>query len=120
MLFFFSSRRRLSRCGVVTGVQTCALPIFLVRGYAMWIHEERCTLGHLALAGLDDLDDRVALRVKHPDRAAVGLIHARATQEGDEHVLLAIDAMPDDVRSEERRVGTAFVSTCRSRGQPDD
>src|SRR3546814_18011459 len=28
MLFFFSSRRRLTRCAFVTGVQTCALPIF--------------------------------------------------------------------------------------------
>src|SRR3546814_4454371 len=27
MLFFFSSRRRHTRCAVVTGVQTCALPI---------------------------------------------------------------------------------------------
>src|SRR3546814_9853316 len=29
MSFFFSSRRRHTRCALVTGVQTCALPIFL-------------------------------------------------------------------------------------------
>src|SRR3546814_5056175 len=28
--FFFSSRRRHTRCALVTGVQTCALPICLV------------------------------------------------------------------------------------------
>src|SRR3546814_2811580 len=28
ILFFFSSRRRHTRCALVTGVQTCALPIF--------------------------------------------------------------------------------------------
>src|SRR3546814_9840142 len=28
-LFFFSSRRRHTRCALVTGVQTCALPIFV-------------------------------------------------------------------------------------------
>src|SRR3546814_8251558 len=28
--FFFSSRRRHTRCALVTGVQTCALPIFRV------------------------------------------------------------------------------------------
>src|SRR3546814_7682427 len=28
LLFFFSSRRRHTRCALVTGVQTCALPIF--------------------------------------------------------------------------------------------
>src|SRR3546814_5647104 len=27
--FFFSSRRRHTRCALVTGVQTCALPIWL-------------------------------------------------------------------------------------------
>src|SRR3546814_3313947 len=29
LCFFFSSRRRHTRCALVTGVQTCALPIFL-------------------------------------------------------------------------------------------
>src|SRR3546814_5943467 len=32
LLFFFSSRRRHTRCALVTGVQTCALPIFLHGG----------------------------------------------------------------------------------------
>src|SRR3546814_10366928 len=34
LLFFFSSRRRHTRCALVTGVQTCALPIYLERGLA--------------------------------------------------------------------------------------
>src|SRR3546814_7097996 len=36
MFFFFSSRRRHTRCALVTGVQTCALPIWLALsvGYA--------------------------------------------------------------------------------------
>src|SRR3546814_10592317 len=33
-LFFFSSRRRHTRCALVTGVQTCALPIYAVGGIA--------------------------------------------------------------------------------------
>src|SRR3546814_4542169 len=28
IIFFFSSRRRHTRCALVTGVQTCALPIY--------------------------------------------------------------------------------------------
>src|SRR3546814_10449114 len=32
VLCFFSSRRRQTRCALVTGVQTCALPILLRRG----------------------------------------------------------------------------------------
>src|SRR3546814_4484509 len=36
--FFFSSRRRHTRCALVTGVQTCALPIFFDNGgRAAWI-----------------------------------------------------------------------------------
>src|SRR3546814_7137708 len=30
VLFFFSSRRRHTRCALVTGVQTCALPISVI------------------------------------------------------------------------------------------
>src|SRR3546814_5403985 len=30
IMFFFSSRRRHTRCALVTGVQTCALPIYPV------------------------------------------------------------------------------------------
>src|SRR3546814_21167303 len=30
-LFFFASRRRHTRCALVTGVQTCAIPIWLAR-----------------------------------------------------------------------------------------
>src|SRR3546814_9558171 len=41
LLFFFSSRRRHTRCALVTGVQTCALPIyfFIVIAFAVsvWI-----------------------------------------------------------------------------------
>src|SRR3546814_4623055 len=33
-LFLFSSRRRHTRCALVTGVQTCALPILMAEGLA--------------------------------------------------------------------------------------
>src|SRR3546814_18540681 len=47
VMFFFSSRRRHTRCALVTGVQTCALPIYWrtstfdipegdVAGYTTW------------------------------------------------------------------------------------
>src|SRR5881628_3658769 len=34
LFFFFSSRRRHTRCQSVTGVQTCALPICIIENYA--------------------------------------------------------------------------------------
>src|SRR3546814_6121157 len=35
MFFFFSSRRRHTRCALVTGVQTCALPISTPSAWAL-------------------------------------------------------------------------------------
>src|SRR3546814_8928505 len=43
VVFFFSSRRRHTRCALVTGVQTCALPIWVgafdgdLDDYAVWL-----------------------------------------------------------------------------------
>src|SRR3546814_4462118 len=106
--FFFSSRRRHTRCALVTGVQTCALPIFY-GGFGaaaavarlMRLPADR-TLNALALGQrhrgeLDPVGD-VADR---PDRR-----HRRARP------------FVDLYRSEERRVGKECVSTCRSRWSP--
>src|SRR3546814_9924240 len=38
MCFFFSSRRRHTRCALVTGVQTCALPIFRHNEVRLQLH----------------------------------------------------------------------------------
>src|SRR3546814_12182629 len=47
--FFFSSRRRHTRCALVTGVQTCALPILTVGGGVRSAEDARALL----LAGAD-------------------------------------------------------------------
>src|SRR3546814_9566233 len=44
VIFFFSSRRRHTRCALVTGVQTCALPICAAAGrstYATGLKQNR-------------------------------------------------------------------------------
>src|SRR3546814_11270080 len=55
--FFFSSRRRHTRCALVTGVQTCALPIYgsyLISGTKIFIsageHDLAENIIHLVLA----------------------------------------------------------------------
>src|SRR3546814_10057576 len=40
-VFFFSSRRRHTRCELVTGVQTCALPIFLMDNAAIDVERRK-------------------------------------------------------------------------------
>src|SRR3546814_3560615 len=91
--FFFSSRRRHTRCALVTGVQTCALPIF--RG-----DQKGMTYSRLQNPTVEMLEQRLAL--------IEGAEAARCTASG-------MAAM----RSEERRVGKECVSTCRSRWSPD-
>src|SRR3546814_9037385 len=41
---FFSSRRRHTRCALVTGVQTCALPISRAYLTASWLKVRECLL----------------------------------------------------------------------------
>src|SRR3546814_5347897 len=60
VLFFFSSRRRDTRCALVTGVQTCALPISPI--------------------ARKDLD-------AHPDQVFVVEVYVPATDTGAEHIL---------------------------------
>src|SRR3546814_5965151 len=64
-MFFFSSRRRHTRCALVTGVQTCALPIYLAAaaslGFAVAEIDFRgCT-------GKDDALARFARALHFPD-----------------------------------------------------
>src|SRR3546814_3695077 len=56
--FFFSSRRRHTRCALVTGVQTCALPIYARHGDVIAVdsHNSYAYARRLvALVGVDDL-----------------------------------------------------------------
>src|SRR3546814_6493021 len=46
-MFFFSSRRRHTRCALVTGVQTCALPICSLRGSMQQLAEQRLIVAHV-------------------------------------------------------------------------
>src|SRR3546814_10560752 len=94
-VFFFSSRRRHTRCALVTGVQTCALPI--------------STGGNVVgeITGRDPSLPPVLLAC-HLDSWWLG------TGAFDDGAGCAIAA----ARSEERRVGKECVSTCRSRWSP--
>src|SRR3546814_3602452 len=101
LFFLFASRRRHTRCALVTGVQTCALPIYLIvrRLY----------------------DGPQAYLIQNTDKRVIFV----NPYEGDYNLIgttdIPQDADPDQVaisRSEERRVGKECVSTCRSRWSP--
>src|SRR3546814_6456411 len=62
-VFFFSSRRRHTRCALVTGVQTCALPIWradeLIGGSLHWIVKHRIVARQEILRLEDRSDGRI-------------------------------------------------------------
>src|SRR3546814_17999060 len=72
MCFFFSSRRRHTRCALVTGVQTCALPIWAVPALSDFCEARRSdTPGDRAKrrrAPLSSLPGTIRLRHYEPER----------------------------------------------------
>src|SRR3546814_4843309 len=106
MFFFFSSRRRHTRCALVTGVQTCALPISFP-----------------AVKGIRQ-KPAAARSPAEAKRGAPGSMDDPAWRKG--YALLEKHGLHYDLqtwwwhlRSEERGVGKECVSTCRSRWSPE-
>src|SRR3546814_4298794 len=97
-VFLFSSRRRHTRCALVTGVQTCALPISSdhIGGGA-----QEVVAGEVAVKVVDRLE---AVEIDDQHRHGLPAL-GRGSEQG-------VD------RSEARRVGKEGVSTCRSRWSP--
>src|SRR3546814_10559308 len=95
--FLFSSRSRHTSCALVTGVQTCALPILQP---AVLHPLRRVAPGRRR---------RITWSALRTARGSLIGYYER-----ESHQLAGIDAC----RSEERRVGKESVSTCRTRWSP--
>src|SRR3546814_11101379 len=98
--FFFSSRRRHTRCALVTGVQTCALPIG---------------------RGRSAVPDGVFVVPRGRRDKERGRVHGwlgKAARQSHTEAKYRHGGMLSKKRSEERRVGTECVSTCSSRWSP--
>src|SRR3546814_13783013 len=119
---FFSSRRRQTRCALVTGVQTCALPILLMQGAVnRWSphteallfaaaradHVEK-TINPALGAGIWVIADRFIDSSRAYQGAAGGI---------DDAAIMALHGFGARgvLRSEERRVGKGGVSQWRAR-----
>src|SRR3546814_5600762 len=108
-VLFCSSRRRHTRCALVTGVQTCALPILIPRRAISGAEIDGVEFGVIG----DGVPDGAAAAVFPP--------FARPALRSNPRRLVIVDAglarhRPE--RSEERRVGKECVSTCNSRWSP--
>src|SRR3546814_7712981 len=105
--FFVSSRRRHTRCALVTGVQTCALPIL-----------EKWPIGHFAFNAHFLSEHEGNAKTMKPSPLPRDGDHGFAAQWQRCRCEHYIKQASDIERSAERRVGNAGVSTCRSRLSP--
>src|SRR3546814_2826103 len=104
LVFFFSSRRRHTRCALVTGVQTCALPIFPAPQDRHQVSQAEGSLpaGPGIATAPGDADARPPSRQCIMAGPLAGAFTSIGNQESGN-------------RSEERRVGKEGVNTGRSR-----
>src|SRR3546814_6251159 len=108
LFLFFSSRRRHTICALVTGVQTCALPILRGRNLQM---RDRAYMEQVTGQTLDpDLWEMALQNTVNDQENAARLM--------SEYAILKHRRDEEHKRSEERRVGKECVSTCRSRWSP--
>src|SRR3546814_7367132 len=141
--FFFSSRRRHTRCALVTGVQTCALPISLAARKTLalliakaageaWrpgshvIAKRELRGTHNANDRIQDtLDELMDVKFQMPSTSAKGAPRPSLPpcSPGRSTNMRRMAELPSSGRSrprlgrtEERRVGKEGVSTWRSRG----
>src|SRR3546814_19822588 len=104
--FFFSSRRRHTRCALVTGVQTCALPI---SGSSPSTNSPGIGRGQNGTLMAFKTRITEMLGIEHP------IVQGGMQSVGSAELASAVSH--DGGRSEERRGGTEWCKTGRSRGE---
>src|SRR3546814_3282942 len=109
VVLFFSSRRRHTRCALVTGVQTCALPILALLRAPSW--PEPC-----GASGRPSPFHR--REWGYQQEASVVPQACDCSEPGEIVACLDSSNTAGGGRPEERRVGKESVSTCRSRWSP--
>src|SRR3546814_13128472 len=145
-MFFFSSRRRHTRCALVTGVQTCALPIYIDLGFeraptSMYVSGDHLMLAELLNNLIENsllytpVSGWITIRVGGDALSAYIEVEDSGPGISDEDRERVFDrffrvlggntdgsglglSIVKEIRSEERRVGKECVSTCRSRWSP--
>src|SRR3546814_1073301 len=116
--FFFSSRRRHTRCALVTGVQTCALPICTVGDEQ--VSSQPPTASPSPLVAAEIASDATLDKVSVTGSRRQAVAFAPPPAPFSAMVVPQGQWQPANTenRSEERRVGHECVSTCRSRWVP--
>src|SRR3546814_17369348 len=112
--FFFSSRRRHTSCALVTGVQTCALPISGAISAATPRPGAPMSFADLATR-LQPAVVNISTTQKIQVNRFPGFPSGTPFDEFFRQFGGGGEPVTREARSEERRVGKECVSTCRSR-----
>src|SRR3546814_19154648 len=115
--FLFSSRSRHTRCSLVTGVQTCALPILAQRSLAAGPCDDLPLAVEPVGIAREDEGPPIPGAAIHAQPIGIGQA-GWLDAIGDIDELARLGVEHEDPRSEERRVGKECVSTGRTRGAP--
>src|SRR3546814_2557042 len=114
-MFFSSSRGRHTRCALVTGVQTCALPIYahliIIDGDYAGRSVPIARVAGRCIRFAYAADQSLLNSVRAGARVRIDNAWALAVETYHRHQLLT----PDMCSSEERRDGKECGSTCGSR-----
>src|SRR3546814_5994116 len=115
LVFVFSNRIRHTRCALVTGVQTCALPIYQCSGWALPM--DLYTFENAPYCGFAKTGKTCPTTWTgfYKEGKAQGYSGTKCFFHPKVNYTCPGAYV---VRSEERRVGTECVSKCRSRWSP--
>src|SRR3546814_15729665 len=135
-MFFFPSRRRHTRCALVTGVQTCALPICQINGkkieFMIADHQNKADIASSRARAWFD-EQKIDMLIGGTNSATALAMAAVAREKKKPFMAIGpgssnltnsqcspytIHYAYDTIISAERRGGKERVSTCRSRGSP--
>src|SRR3546814_10432451 len=113
-VFFFSSRRRHTRCALVTGVQTCALPIYrLLSQPGRWWNGAHSYSGSAANLRLEPVAGGCFCEALPGEEGRVGSVeHARVIHAAPDRQLRlsgALGPLPAEAGTGTLKIGRAHV-----------
>src|SRR3546814_2489709 len=117
LVFFFSIRRRNTSCALVTGVQTCALPISISIAAPVGAETRSALMSRIENLLVDPAEAaaRVVVNARTGTVVINGAVRISPAAVSHGKLTVSVEENPLVVqpRSEERRVGAECGSTCR-------
>src|SRR3546814_77081 len=107
-VFFFSSRRRHTRCALVTGVQTCALPIFS----DVTLAAARDTIRLLSWFKQNIPGARVIL-VANKFQSAIGELSRKEFESSIERPIDIVIPFDPKLVAQAAKLGKSYAETCK-------